>query len=76
MSPLNFFLMLMSLIVGICAISGFVMAICHWRIVADLFTGIFLNHFDTWASALVITVLIGFAWSAWANRRIHRSGKI
>lgn len=76
MSTYNFFLMLMSLIVGICAISGFVLAICHWRIIAALLHGIFLNNFGVWSSALVVTILIGFAWSAWASRRIHRSGKV
>lgn len=71
----DFFLMLASLFVGLCCITGLVMLITYWRIVADLLRAIFLNHFDIWSSALVVTILIGFAFSTWASRRIHRSGR-
>lgn len=75
MKLFDFFMMLIYLFVGIMCITGFVLLVTYWRFVADLLRAIFLNHFDTWASALVITVLIGFAFSVWATRRIHRSGK-
>lgn len=75
MKNYDFFLMLMALFVGICCITGFVMLIIYWRTVADLLSAIFLNNFDTWSTSLVVTILIGFAFSTWASRRIHRSGR-
>ena len=68
-------MMLLYLFVGIMCITGLVLLITYWRFVAALLEAIFVRNYGVWSSALVITILVGFAFSAWATRRIHRSGK-
>lgn len=75
MKLFDFFMMLVYLFVGIMCITGLVLLITYWRFVAGLLEAIFVRNYGTWSSALVITVLIGFSWSVWASRRIHRSRK-
>lgn len=74
MKLFDFFMMLVYLFVGIMCITGLVLLITYWRFVAGLLEAIFVRNYGVWSSALVISFLVGFAFSVWATRRIRKSG--